>query len=212
MKYESGLCVVGPDRRDLMALVLAIVIGLSLGPMVLGRFAPRLYDYLFVGSGNALVDEVDEAVAEEIDEAIDADREKLVESGVSDQAVEEFDDHQKVLSDEAKEDSLATEQERKNARRHWFALRMHGMLLAVVVVMMLEVLTGWFKGVRSRMFRGRLIQGRYLVMSAWLVLFFAQPGMYVEVSPWFVVLLVLVMVAAGGVAIWQGRDAVEDVQ
>lgn len=41
-----------PDQRHLYMLVLGVVLGVLLGPAVMGRLAPDLYDPMFLGSGD----------------------------------------------------------------------------------------------------------------------------------------------------------------
>ena len=54
----------GPDHRDLYLIVVGVLLGVLLGPGVLGRFAPNVYDRIFVGRDSAQVisDEMERVV------------------------------------------------------------------------------------------------------------------------------------------------------
>ncbi|MFA9479461.1 hypothetical protein ACERK3_14325 [Phycisphaerales bacterium AB-hyl4] len=186
-----------PDHRDLYLLVAGLLLGVLLGPAVLGQVAPGVYDRVFVGVGPATA-ELREAEAEHA-----AALRQLQETGVSDAAMAEramgFEQQRMLLQAQAEQERLA----------HLGRLtgRMLALVFAVVGVMVIESLVspqpegGKRQVVPTAL--SRLVTIRYALAALWLAVVVAQPTLLGQVPVVFagaviVVALVVAFVPLGG--------------
>lgn len=149
----------GPNHRDLYLIIAGIVVGLLLGPGVLGKLAPTAYDRLFVGAAAI------EKEQREIEAQLTRQIEGIVAAGASEAAVQE-------KLKEADRRQAVLRQELENARQQrvgWSA----GTVLAILIVMIIETLID----PRNLSLRARLATARYGLIALWLALLLAQPSM-----------------------------------
>ncbi|MEX0885200.1 MAG: hypothetical protein WD009_02065 [Phycisphaeraceae bacterium] len=214
-----------PDHRDIYVLVAGLLLGVVLGPAVLGQIAPELHDRWFVGSA-ALRAELDEHITER-----EQTLRRLQESGVTEAAIPER------LAAEAEQEALlrARLAEAEAAHARGLGGRLHALILAALALMVAEALVsprvtdgGGRKrrrvdaaakraegadrvgGVSGGDVSGggggagevvspavaRLVMARYALMALWLAMVVAQPRI-IETLPWlFMALLLLIALAA----------------
>ena len=202
-------------------LVAGVVLGLVLGPTVLGQFAPQFYDPMFVGSGDTA--ELDAARADLDDFKTNSDRReakineiiaqyKLV--GSDDDSIAIAKDEQLVAltnafadEQEALEQVLLSAQGEVTFRRQAHLDKLSGMatviLLLVVLLFAAEAIVSPQRDeiedgqAELSPLLSRLVTVRYGLMAGWLILMLAQPHWLSGIDPWFGGLLLLVVVVAG---------------
>ena len=164
-----------PNHRDLYLIIIGLVAGILLGPFVLGRVSPKLYDDVFLlGRPNA--DSLESVMATALER-----QKAMVESGAS-----------PVAAAELLEKVNADQQNRRRAlmrdRLSWLRSRMTALVLAMILLMALETLTAPSSLVVHR----QLISARYALIAIWLAIALAQPRLVSDVPGLFVALLVVV--------------------
>ena len=193
------------DARHLYLIGVGLLLGILLGPAVLGRVAPDTYAAWFTGAGEA---------AAEV-RAFDADTaeglQRLAATGVTDIAIEEY------LAERAAElqASPAFARATIEAKLHeqaW-AGRLLALVLAVVVVMVLEAWVGPTpRNGRASVSPalGRLVTIRYALIALWLMLALASPGTLLD-TPWvFVATLLVIAMVVGLVPLGKNQSQAED--
>jgi hypothetical protein len=174
--------IVPGGPRDLLLLILGLLAGFALGPGILGSLAPDLYDRLFVGSGPGL-QQVQQVETERLQL-----RQKLIDTGVTDTAVQEFDRQTAAqLRDTIGPVMLARQQHRQQ-----LDARLHALLLAVLAVVVLEALLP----PAAADHRARLATARYALLALWLAITLAEPSALNRVSLLFVALVIAVALVA----------------
>lgn len=191
-------------HRDLYLLVAGAVLGLVMGPAVLGQMAPAVYDRLFVGGGE-LAHELAEQEA-----SLREELERIGASGVTQIAVQEH-EQQRMREMLPLRMELATQQaEREGAIAGW----MLALVVATVLVMVIESLVspqpsttaGGTRRAVVPLAVSRLITARYALLAVWLALALARPMMLANLPGVFTVLLVVVAVAAAFVPLGPRKD------
>ena len=156
----------GPDHRDLYLLILGIIVGIGLGPWVLGRINEgSYYNHWFRGYGGA----ADLALAQ-FDEEAAQRLKRLADTGVTGAAVDE---EQLNIQKERQGLINAFNLERAN-RMARLDRMMTALLAAVVFFMVIESLIDPTPGRKSASVRNRLATGRYAMMGIWLALVIAR--------------------------------------
>lgn len=175
---------VGPDHRDLYLIVVGIVLGVLLGPAVMGRVSPATYNKLFRGG-------VSEQLAiQKYDSEQEKLRERLSNSGATEGvALEEFNarprDERIVL--------LANLQKAQQAHRSGMMGRNVAIILALLALMLVETLVD----PSQLAIRGRLATARYALLAIWLALMLAAPSQFLAVPRTFLAgLVIMALVAA----------------
>lgn len=194
-----------PDRRHLLLLAVGVVIGVLLGPAVLGRVSPAGYRAVFAGEGAAVA-----ALRAELGE-LERQRDELSRlaevSGVTAVAIEE---NRAAIDREAMVIEKALAYERLRMGFLQSASLVLGLVVALVVVMIFEAVISPRPGREGRAvltpMQGRVTTIRYALLSAVLAVLVARPSLLNEV-PWvFVVLLLAVIAAAGFVPLGNRRE------
>lgn len=173
-------------------LVAGIVLGVLLGPAVLGRALPGVYRDTFVGGGD-LAKQIDEQQAES-----DARLQALTETGVTEAAIDEqgllLGQQVAVLRAQMEQ----AQRDKLNELSGWAA----ALMLAVIAVMMIESLVSpeISEGGKAPVspVLGRLITARYALAAMWIALMLAQPKLLAQLP---IVFLALVIVVALGSAL-----------
>lgn len=202
-------------------LVAGVLLGVLLGPAVLGRAAPQLYDPLFVGSGDTSA--FDEAQAELDDFQTNADKRQAIIDDVIKQYefFGEEDESMQVAKDEqlfAINNRFADEQEllelnlalarqpiekAQEAHREKLSGMATMLLLLIVVILAAEAI---LSPTRTELESGktalppalsRLITIRYGLAAGWLMLMLAQPVWLRGIDFVFGGLLLAVVLVAG---------------
>lgn len=202
-------------------LVAGVVLGLLLGPTVLGRFAPQVYDPMFVGSGDT--SEVDAARAELEDFRSNDDKRQAIIDEVMAQyeLVGGDDDSVAIARDEqlmaisnrfADEEASLREavmlaQGEVSMRRQSHLDKLAGMsTVMVLLVVLLFAAEAILSPQRDELEDGRaelspvlsrLVTVRYGLIAGWLMLMLAQPHWLRGIDPWFGGLLLVVVLVAG---------------
>lgn len=175
-RASEEVCDAGLNHRDIYVLIVGVIVGVLLGPAVLGRLVPGTYDRLF-----ATVEEA-QLEAAVLDRDIEATRQRLRDTGVTDAALVELDA------------GFAEKQRQLRQRLDWAIAgraRMTAVIFALVILMLLETLVA-----RHDLWRARLTHIRYACVAVLLALLLAQPRLLREVSVSFLALLILVALAA----------------
>jgi len=178
-----------PDLGGLYLLVAGIVLGVLLGPAVLGRLAPSIYEDAFVGGG-----QIARQLAE--DRAQTEKRLGVLEDiGVTDAAIPEQalqrQQHQIVLRAQLQK----AQQEHRASLTGWTT----ALMLAVIALMMLESVlspdsqnTGTVKVSPAL---GGLVTARYALCALWIAIMLAQPRLLAQLPILFAGLLIAVALA-----------------
>lgn len=180
------------DARHLYLLGVGLLLGILLGPAVLGRVAPETYAAWFTGAGEAAseVRVFNEDTADGL--------ERLLATGVSGIAIEEY-----IAEREAERQMLPAFGraviEEKQHEAAW-AGRLVALVLTIIVVMGVEAWAGPTprkgRAVVSPML-GRLVTIRYALVALWLMLALASPAALLN-APWgFAAALLLVALIVG---------------
>lgn len=181
----------------LYLIVAGILLGVLLGPAVLGRLAPSVYQRAFVGGAEQAARLAEEqAKTQQQLEALEA-------TGVTEAAIPE-----QLL---ARDQQLAVlKAELEQARRLRLAELVGGLsalTLAVIAVMLIESLISPDpapdKPTPVPPALGRLITARYALAALWIALALAQPALLKQLPILFVALLVVVALAAALVPLGQ---------
>lgn len=158
---------------NLIVLVSGVLLGVALGPWVLGRIQPDTYARLFPDRAAA-----QQALIEFEAGALHL-RTSLESTGATPVAVQEFDAQQQPLR-------LSLHQQLTNARRAGY--RLHALMLALLGVMAVEFALGAHPG---------LATARAALAALWLALLLAQPTMLRDISlPLAGLALVIALAAA----------------
>ncbi|MFW6059160.1 MAG: hypothetical protein ACODAQ_03210 [Phycisphaeraceae bacterium] len=191
-----------PDHRDLYVLIAGVVLGVLLSGAVLGHLAPSLYNNWFVG-GQDTLEQIEQRRAEQRQTLQD-----LAGTGVSRTAIEERRDQ---FERELEQLNLRLQVERA-AHTQWLVGRLNALVLAILAVMVLEVLASPTVTATGRVkvpvAVSRLITVRYALIALWLAIVIARPSLLREVPITFLVLLMLVALAAAFVPL--GRRGAKD--
>ena len=187
-----------PDQRDIYLLAVGLIVGVLLGPLLLGQVAPRLYEAWFVG-GAEIRAEIEQRQHEH-DEAMQL----LQATGVTDVAVSEA----QAQFDRELAPRRAQLQQAVDDHRRWLAGRLNALVIAVLALMVLEAVVsprpqGGGKAIINPAL-ARLITGRYALLALWLAVVVAQPRVLLEVAWVFVLLLLAVALAAAFVPLGRG--------
>lgn len=174
----------GPSHFEIYIIAAGVLLGVILGPAVLGRFAPEQYDRLFVGAI---------AAAQRRDAVIDkmTIANKIVQDmkdvKVTDVAITE---KQAELQKDIDAELAAA-----NAEAAEFRSRVTGrataLILAVLAIMVIEATTP-----AGSFLAGRLTTVRYALLALWVALLIAQPGMLTNLPVGFAAALVLIGIGA----------------
>lgn len=202
-------------------LVAGVVLGVLLGPAVLGRFAPQVYDQMFIGSGD--LTELDQAQAELDDFLSNADtRQAIIDKVIKQyEAFSEEDTSIKTARDEQLmeiNNRFADEQQalqsnvdtvripilaNQQAHRQKLQGMVTMMLLLIVLILVAEAI---LSPQRDELEEGkttlppalsRLITIRYGLAAGWLLLMLAQPVWLKGIDLTFGVLLLVIVLLAG---------------
>lgn len=183
-----SLAALVPNHRDLYVLAAGLLLGLLLGPAVLGRLSPETYNHYFADLKTAT-----EQMAAH-DERVRITKEKLVSTDVTSVALSEFNEM------EASKNLPYLEH---FARAQHTRGRLLAAMLAVLVVMILETLPA----AEAIVLRSRLATARYALMALVLALLMAQPQWIQGLSLPFLLLLVAVGLAVALVPLSKGQAA-----
>ncbi len=179
-----------PDVGGVYLLVAGIILGVLLGPALLGRVAPSIYQDVFVG-GTDFTQQINEAQAES-----DRQLEALTDIGVTEAAIPE----QALLGDQSLIYLKAQREQAQRQRLGELTGWTSALMLAVIAVMLIESLVspdvsaGKTMKVPSAL--GRLVTARYALAALWVAIVLAQPALLKQLPILFVALLVVVALAA----------------
>lgn len=175
-----------PDQGSLYLLVAGILLGVLMGPAVLGRLAPSIYEDAFVGGADlARQLREDQALTQEQAETLD-------QIGVTDAAIPE-----QILQRQQQEVVLQAQLQQAKREHHasltgWTT----ALMLAVIAVMMLEALLGpeTKAGTPTQVSPslGRLVAARYALTAVWIAIVIAQPQLLAALPIVFAGLLIVV--------------------
>jgi len=180
-----------PQTRpiDLSLMVWGLVLGMILGPMVMGQLSPALYERLFIGThiANDELGLFDQQTQERLA--------RLTQTGVTRAAVQEQQQQieQQRLTYEAGVERAA------DAYQHRLMGIMSSLIFAFILVLLVEVLMGPVLIATGRGVLAKLANVRSGLLAIWIVIALAQPKALGEVQLAFVVLLVAVGLAAATV-------------
>jgi preprotein translocase subunit SecF len=170
-------------------LVAGIVLGVLMGPAVLGRLAPTIYRDAFVGGAD-----LTQQIAEKIADAEQQIR-TLQDIGTTPAAIVE----QSNLRDLQ---LVKLRAQREQAQRDHLAKLIGlttALMLAVIAIMMLEALvspeTKAGRPTTVPPALGRLVAARYALTAMWLAVVIAQPALLARLPVAFAGLLIVVAVA-----------------
>ncbi len=190
-----------PDLGGLYLLVAGIVLGVLLGPAVLGRLAPSVYEDAFVG-GADIARQLAEDRAQTLQQ-LDA----LEAIGVTDAAIPE----QALQAQQQEVVLLAQLQQAQHEHLASLTGWTTALMLAVIAVMMLESLfspetqnAGAFEVSPAL---GRLVTARYALCALWIAIMLAQPKLLAQLPIVFAGLLIAVALAVALVPLGPGKKA-----
>ncbi len=197
---QASVCVNPfPDLGGLYLLVAGLLLGVLLGPAVLGRAAPSLYQQVFVGGGEVLQQIQDEQ--EKTRQQIEA----LEGSDVTEVAITE-----QLAGREQQLVLLKAQYEKARGERlgeltGWTS----ALMLAVIAIMLIESLlspdVSEGKTLQVPTALGRLITARYALAALWITIAMAQPALLKQLPILFLALLVIVALAAALVPLGKKR-------
>jgi len=186
-----------PGPANLYLLVGGILLGVILGPAVLGRVAPDAYNCVFVG-GRDLTNQI------QAQQATTAEQLQTLEQiGATDAAIPE-----QLMGRESQQAVLLAQlQQVQQARQAQWSGWATAIMLAVISMMMLEALAGPdLRGdgpTEVSPALGRLVTSRYALTGLWLTVVIAQPKLLAQLPVIFAGLLILV--AAGAALMPMGK-------
>lgn len=171
-------------------MIAGIVLGVLLGPAVLGRVAPDVYRDVFVGGGEYLhqLTEENEKTRQQL--------EALQDTGVTEEAIPEhvLGREQELVVLKAQLD--AAQRQRIGELTGWTA----ALMLAVIAVMMVESLVSpdLEAGVAAKVppAVGLLVTARYALAALWIAIVLARPQLLTQVPILFAAGLVIVALGA----------------
>lgn len=176
-------------------LGIGLLLGLLLGPAVLGRIAPETYAFWFTGTGEAA------ATIHAFDLDTFKGLQQLTTTGVSQIAVEEY-AAQRAAERQALPEFSQALIERQQHKQAWMG-RLMALVLTVIVVMGLEAWAGPRplpeRGGRAVVSPtlGRLVTIRYALIALWMTLALANPAALLD-APWgFVAALLFIALLIG---------------
>lgn len=190
-----------PDVGGLYLLVAGIMLGVLLGPAILGRVSPSIYQDVFVG-GTGFAQQIDEAQAKN-----DQQLEALTDIGVTEAAIPE-----QALAGEQPLIYLKAQLEQAQRQRlgeltGWTS----ALMLAVIAVMLIESLVSpdvsAGKAMKVPPALGRLVTARYALAALWIAIVLAQPTLLKQLPILFVALLIVVALAAALVPLGSAKRA-----
>lgn len=196
--YNPAMKPTGPSHLEIYILATGVLLGVILGPAVLGRVAPALYDKMFVGAIAA--GQRQEEIAKKRDAVIDkmSLMNKIVQDlkdvKVTDVAIAEKEAEFKPQIDAAVAEANAAAEAaavENAAFRAGVTARATALILAVLAIMVIEAITP-----AGSFLAGRLTTVRYALLALWVALLIAQPGMLRSLPIGFTAALVIVGVGA----------------
>lgn len=173
----------GPDHREIYLIIAALVVGIALGPLVLGTIAPVTYDRLFVLDGQGMAD------LQQQQDKVRNIKQLLNTSGATYTALEE-----QLRQLDAEKNRFFLDASRRHLNR--LGGLMTALVLAVVALMLIEAVTLF-----PRSALRRLATARYMLLAVWITLAGAQPMLLRGASSLFVIALVSVTIVAAVVPI-----------
>ena len=187
-----------PTVGHLYLLVAGILLGILLGPAVLGRAAPATYNAWFLGGGE------DAATLRREEAAVEAQLNVLRGvAGVTEVAEQALVQREAQRIAPLKLRVPTAEEARERAVRGWLG----ALVAAVVLICMAEALVSpdvrGGGSVRLPRALGGLITARYALLALWIAIGLARPDLLLDL-PWLLVAL-LVGVAAASALVPLGR-------
>ncbi len=172
-----------PCHRDIYVLLVGVLVGVLLGPGVLGQVWPWAYDQLFIGSGPA---RSELAAYEKTNQDVLT---RLEQSGATAEAVTE----KRLLMESQRLPMEAQMLVSQKQHRDWLRGRSAALVAAVLVLMVIEAMLGSMQGPTWQRLRHRLTTARYAIMAVWVAVLLAEPSGLGDASlVTFIALLVLV--------------------
>lgn len=158
-----------PDHRDLYVIVVGVVLGLLLGPAVLGRLSPDVYDRMLVDLNAGQV-EMQAALQAQIDQRL----KRLEATGSTGVAQEQITAELTAAAAAAENQRLDGINDRLDQRVGWLL----GLMVIAGLVMVGETLIepqAASSGIQR--IRDRLVSSRYALLSLSLAIMLAQPAL-----------------------------------
>lgn len=186
-----------PDHRDMYLLILGLVVGLALSPWIMGRFLNDVqFDHWYHGGGQALqaYTEFEKEHALKVRAQEDELLDRLIASGATQDAVEEK--RQELQRTAIAERKPFTDDLKlaRQAHEQWYRGFLFSLVVAATGLMFLEPLFDLPGPLAS--VRRRLVTARYAVFAVWIGFALAKPHMVQDVGWVFVILIVIVAIAA----------------
>lgn len=202
-------------------LVAGVVLGVLLGPAVLGRLAPNVYDPMFVGSGNTAALEEAQDALEDFQTNPDT-RQDLIEEVMAQYELLDPDDPSTTVAreehlmrltnrfadeEDALKQAVVTEAGQVMVRQKQHRDKLSGMTtILLLIVVALFAAEAILSPQRDELEAGRatlppalarLVTVRYALMAGWLLIMLAQPHWLRGIDPVFGALLLAVVLIAG---------------
>lgn len=185
-----------PDRRHLVLLAVGAVVGILLGPLVLGQVSPSAYRSLFFGDTQRL--EIFQEEIERIEQELEQLKSVAAEVDVTPVA---FDEPRDVLQRELALVKTSRDLERRRLALGESIALLIALVLALLVVAIFEATISPKPSERGRAVltpvQQRVTTIRYALLAGVLAVVLARPALLAEVSWLFVVLLLAVIAVAG---------------